>query len=317
MIPSRIPSRAAALGLLVSFALAAPALAEPTFLPGSRIGIAPPDGLQVSKRFKGYENPALATAITLMEMPPEAYGQLAAGLSPETLKAQGFELQAREELKVAGVDAVLLSGLQIVGGIPAKKWLLLAGEGTVTAFVVAQTLPEGGTPDAAMREALTGIAFRPPIPLEDQVAGLPFRLSDRAGFRPVRVMTGNSLLLTDGPQDIVRDAEQPILILAQSLQPAPRDPEARNAFARAAILSNNAVKDLTFERGGPYRQGGAEWHEVVARGLDASSNQPVVVVQTIRFGPASYLRMVGVARAEARDAALPRFRKVIDGIEVD
>ena len=137
----------------------------------------------------------------------------------------------------------------------------------MTGFVVAQTLPEGGYADAEMREALAGASSSAPaIPLEDQVGALPFRLSDRAGFRPVRVMTGNSLLLTDGPQDVVRDAEQPILIVAQSLQPAPRDPEARNAFARAAILSNNGIRDLAFERGGPFRQGGAEWHEIVARG---------------------------------------------------
>jgi hypothetical protein len=310
-----IPFRAVAFILLASLAL--PASAEPVFLPGSRIGLDPPAGLDISKRFKGYENAAKATAITLMEMPPEAYGQLSAGLGPEALKAQGFELEGREELKVGGADAVLLTGTQAVGGVPVRKWLLIAGEGSMTGFVVAQSLPDGGYPDAAMREALRSIVFRPAIPLEDQIGALPFRLSDRAGFRPVRVMTGNSLLLTDGPQDVVRDTEQPILILAQSVQPAPRDPEARGAFARAALLNNNALTDLSVERAGPFRQGGAEWHEIVARGFDRSSKEPVVVVQTIRFGPGTYLRAVGVARAEAREAALPRFRKVVDGIEVD
>jgi hypothetical protein len=310
-----IPFRAALLPALL--ALTAPALAEPVFLPGSRIGLDPPDGLEVSKRFKGYENAAKATAITLMEMPAEAYGQLSAALGPEALKTQGFELEGREELKVGGADAVLITGTQAVGGVPVRKWLLVAAEGSMTGFVVAQSLPEGGYEDAVMREALRSIVFRPAIPLEDQIGALPFRLSERAGFRPVRVMTGNSLFLTDGPQDVVRDAEQPILILAQSVQPAPRDPEARAAFARAALFGNNALTDLSVERAGPFRQGGAEWHEIVARGVDRSSNTPVVVMQTIRFGPGTYLRAVGVARAETRDAALPRFRKVVDGIEVD
>ena len=312
-----IPFRAARLGLVLSLAIAAPAAAEPVFLPGSRIGLEPPAGLQVSRRFTGFENAEKATAITLLEMPPEAFRQLSAGLGAEALKAQGFELQGREELKLGDVDAVLLSGLQATGGVPARKWLLLANEGTVTAFVIAQTLAEGGIAEADLHKALGSIAFRPANPLEEQIGALPFRLSDRAGFRPVRVMTGNSILLTDGPLDVVRDAEQPILILAQSLQPAPRDPEARNAFARAALLSNTGVKDVSFERGGPFRQNGAEWHEVLARGVDANSDRPVVLMQTIRFGAGSYLTAVGVVRAEEREAALPRFRRVVDGVQVE
>jgi len=39
-------------------------------------------------------------------------------------------------------------------------------------------------------------------------------------------------------------------------------------------------------------------------------------MQTIRFAPDSYMRVLGVARADTRDAMLPRFRAVADGLTV-
>ena len=56
--------------------------------------------------------------------------------------------------------------------------------------------------------------------------------------------------------------------------------------------------------------------EIVARAVEAESGQPIVVMQTIRFEPGRYVRMVGLTRAEQRDDNLRRFRAVIDGVEM-
>ena len=50
-----------------------------------------------------------------------------------------------------------------------------------------------------MRGMLTGLRIRGALGLDEQVAALPFRIDDLAGFRPVRVLAGNSVLLTLGP----------------------------------------------------------------------------------------------------------------------
>jgi hypothetical protein len=160
------------------------------------------------------------------------------------------------------------------------------------------------------------VAIRPPLAIEDQVAALPFRVTERAGFRPVRTMAGNALFLTDGPKDVVQNAEQPIAILAQSTAPAPLGPQ-RDAFARAALNANSVFRDVLTERAQSFRQKGAEWHEIVARATEIASGEPVVVTQTIRFAPTGYVRMLGVVKADARDATLPRFRALFDGIEVE
>ncbi len=312
-----MPNVRAAL-VLLTLALATPlCAAETVFPPGSRVGLAPLKEMEPSKRFTGFENPAKGAAITFIEMPREAYQSLAHDLTAENLKSQGFALTARETLKIGDSEAILLSGEQT--GLPLRKWMLVAANPSMTALVVAQALRRGDAEtytDEEMRDALKSIAFRAPLAIEDQMAALPFRLDALAGFRPVRTMAGNSLLLTEGPRDVIAAAEQPMLIVAKSVDAGP-GPDKRDAFARSALASNELVRDLVVERAQGFRQGGADWHEIVARGQHAGSNQPVVVVQTIRFAPDSYVRVLGIARAETRDAVLPRFRAVTDALTIE
>jgi hypothetical protein len=111
----------------------------------------------------------------------------------------------------------------------------------------------------------------------------------------------------------VRQAEQPILIVAQSFAPAPPQ-EQRDAFARQALVANAFLTETVLERAQGFRQGGTDWHEIVAKAKDGHSGVPVIVLQTIRFAPEGYLRMVGVVKAEDRDAVMPRFRRVVDAV---
>lgn len=304
---------AAAAALVIGAAL--PLAAEPVFPPGSRIGLEPPRDMTLSRRFSGFENPAKAAAITFVEMPEQAYAELATGLTPEALAQQGMTIRSREPIQIGGRDAILIVGDQAAAGIPLRKWMLVASEPTLTALVIAQSVAgEQGYTDEAIRGALATLVLRPALSVEQQLAALPFKIGNLAGFRPVRVVAGNSLYLTDGPKDQIREAEQPVVILAGSIGGAP--PQAdRAVFARQAFFSGPGLTDLAVERSQSFRQGGAEWHEIVARGKDPSG-QEVVVSQAIRFSSEGYVRMVGIARLTEREAFLPRFRTLVDSIDV-
>lgn len=291
--------------------------AEPVFPPGSRLGLVPPHGMVLSKSFNGFENPPQASAITLVEMPPEAYREMSAGFTPESLKAQGIEVKGREEVKLGERNAVLVSGEQSVPGAKIRKWLVVAEDPGLTAFVVAQaTLDPGGLSDEEMRASLTSLAIRPPLSIDEQIAALPFRMPELAGFRPVRAMGGSAVFLTDGPKDVVPAAEQPVVIIAQAAAGNPA-PAQRDNFARTLLQGNAIFKDIWVERAQGFRQKGADWHEIVARANDTASGQPVVLTQTIRFGPGGYLRMLGVVRANARDEVMPRFRAIFDAVQAE
>ncbi|HEX8417056.1 MAG TPA: hypothetical protein VF641_05565 [Methylobacterium sp.] len=308
----------ATLGLLVALCTGASA-GEPVYPASSRFGFEPPADMVPSRRFSGFERVEGGATVSVVELPPAAFADLEKNFTDENLKAQGFIVASREAVKVAGdVEAVLFTGEQPAAeptGMPTvKKWLLLVGEPSVTGIVIAQTVP-GAETEEAMRAMVMGVRIRPALSLEQQVEALPFRLGDAAGFRPVRVLAGNSVLMTQGPKDQIVDLEQPILVLAQAVQPPP-GADQRDAFARAALYSNQTMKDFVIERAQSFRQNGTDWHEIVARAVDLPTNTPVVVSQTIRFAPDGYLRAVGVVRADQREATLSRFREVVDSVQV-
>jgi len=291
--------------------------AEPVFPPASRIGLVPPKDMVTSKRFTGFENEERAAVITFMEMPAEAYGQLAKGLTKDALKRQGLEVKSREELKLGSRTALLISGT-LSGPAAGRKWVMAVKGNDMTAFIVAQVQGgQDGYSDAQMREALRSVSLRGTVSLDEQLAALPFRIGEKAGFRPVRVLSGNSVLLTDGPKDTVKGMEQPVVIMAASLTVPPPPGERRNQFAQAALSSNQILKDVRIERSEAFRLKGQDWHEIVAKAVEAESGQPVIVTQTIRFEPDRYVRMVGLTRAEQRDQNLSRFRTIIDNVEMN
>lgn len=288
--------------------------ADAVFPAGSRIGLVPPKSMSPTRGVSGFHDPATGAAIVAIEMPADAYGPMAAGFGDDALKAQGFAVSSRDTVKIGAADAVLIAGEQNDGGRAVPKVVLLAAEPTLTALVIAQA--PIGAPAALrdeLKEALRTVAIRPPLAMDEQIAALPFRMGDMAGFRPIRAMAGNALLLTDGPEDAVKAASQPVLIVAQSLVPAPAA-EQRDAFARSLLGANTLLNEIVVERSQGFRQAGSDWHEIVAKAKDAQSDEPVVVMQTIRFEPGGYLRMVGVARSAQRDDVLGRFRRAVDSV---
>jgi hypothetical protein len=301
---------------LALLATGAAAAAEPTFPPGSRVGITPPKDMVVSSRFSGFENPGRMASITFMEMPPEAYEQLAKSMTDEALKRQGITVNARETLSVAGKQAFLIAGEQPAGATKLRKWLFALADPSATVLITAQSA-QNGYSDAEMKQAFTAVALRAPPPLEEQIAALPFKLNERSGFRAVRVLNGSAVLLTEGPLDVVKQVEQPVVIVASSFAPPPPAAEAREQLARMALASTQAVKDWAIERSEGFRQNGQEWHEIVARGTDTDSGKPIVLMQTIRFAANRYVRMVGITAADKRETILPRFRKVIDSVQME
>lgn len=302
--------------LLLSLLLAGPAFAADVVFPtGSRIGLKPSESMVPARGLSGFVDPKTGASIVLLEMPPEAFPNISAGFTDEALKAQGFALRSRDELTLGAAKGLLVSGDQgEAGGRMIPKTVLLASDPSLTALVIGQ-LPPGAPAEseAELRNVMKTVSLRAPLTMGEQLNALPFSLGDLGGFRPIRVMAGNSVLLTEGPKDSVQGAEQPVLIVAQSFAPSP-SADQRDPVARAALAGNTVLKDIVFERSGSFRQAGSEWHEIVARAKDAPSGQDVVVTQTMRFEPGGYIRAVGIMRADQRDDVLPRFRRIADGM---
>jgi len=304
------------ISVFVLFISSTAAFAEPVFPPGSRIGMEPPKEMELSKRFSGFEDAERSTSITIVEMPPEAFQQVAADLSKSEVKRQGLRERSRQTFKVGDNEAILVSGIQSTKGEKVGKWILAIADNDMTGFVIAQS-PAGrtGYSDKDMISALKSVVVRPPLSFEEQALSLPFTLGDKAGFRIVRVVGGSSIVLTDGPRDNNLEGSQPVVVIGAS-PGAPVEVKARETFARQALGSAQNLRNLSIERSEGFRMKGDDWYEIVARATDVVTGRPVVVMQTIRFRDNGYLRMLAMVKAEERTGTLTRFRNIIDNVEL-
>lgn len=293
--------------------------AEVNYPPGSRIGLAPPPGLVPSKTFFGYEDPSNSVAMMLVALPPQAYADLDASVTAETLKRQGVTVESREALPLPSGKAFLVVGRQEVDNVKIRKWILVASSPTLTGFVTVQ-MPETATalyPDAAIRASLATLAFRAAVPVDEQLGLLPFKVSELSGFRIAGVIPGRAVMLSDAPAGAPGspDSTNEPHIFAAIAAGGPAQSADRDTFAREVFATLPNIREIRVTTSEPLRMAGQQGHQILANAKDASGTSPLTVVQWLRFGGGGYMQIVGIARADAWKDAYPRFRSVRDGIE--
>ena len=293
--------------------------AELNYPPGSRIGLAPPPGLVLSKTFFGYEDPSNSVAMMLVALPPQAYADLDASVTAETLKRQGVTVESREALPLPSGKAFLVVGRQEVDNVKIRKWILVASSPTLTGFVTVQ-MPETATalyPDAAIRASLATLAFRAAVPVDEQLGLLPFKVSELSGFRIAGVIPGRAVMLSDAPAGAPGspDSTNEPHIFAAIAAGGPAQSADRDTFAREVFATLPNTREIRVTTSEPLRMAGQQGHQILANAKDASGTSPLTVVQWLRFGGGGYMQIVGIARADAWKDAYPRFRSVRDGIE--
>jgi hypothetical protein len=142
---------------------------------------------------------------------------------------------------------------------------------------------------------------------------VPFKVSDLAGMRLVRVVPGVAAQFTDGSQDTLEATEQSHLVIAA----ASGGPESRDRyqFARNAMSGLPPFKDLRITNAEPMRIGGQPGHEVRAQAKDPQTGADIEIVQWLRFGTGAYLRILGYGPKDKWTDTFMRFRAIRDGLE--
>ena len=224
--------------LAASFGSVPASAADPVFPLGSRMGLVPPPGFEISKRFPGFENPETRSSIVVATLPPQAYAELESSMTPEALKKQGITENKRQTLTIANGKALLVSGSEQEDGQKFQKWMLL-GQLPEGVALVAVLVPESALKtysEDVIKASLVTLAVRASVPLEEQIALIPFKLTNLSGLRPIRVLGGAGVVLTDGERDTPTPGDQPIFI-AMIGQGGPEQAADRANFAR-----NNRVE---------------------------------------------------------------------------
>jgi hypothetical protein len=289
--------------------------ADVIFPPGQRVGLAPPPGMTLSKRFPGFEDDDRKATITIFDFPAQAYDELQTSLFSPPASLKGMVVDKRESFPFDNGIGYFMAAHLTVNGVLLHRWYFLAK--TITGPVDDLTtlinveVPDSALdkyPDAAIRAALASVSFRPP-PIAEQLSLLPFQLGDLAGLRVIKVLAAGGAILTDGPTDDI--TRQPYVIV--SVGPgAPDQASDRGEFANK-LLSSAPLRDLKVTSAEAMRISNLPGYEIRAQGIDLRGD-PVVLVQWIRFGSTGFMRIIGVSSKDDWDRMFPRFRAVRDGL---
>lgn len=305
---------AAMLVIWPALAVLSPAFgAEPVFPPGSRIGLEPPGDLKPSTHFPGFEDIERKVGVTILELPASAYAELARAAN--ATEQRGLTDVKREDFSFRGGSGLLVTGRGQINDVTLHKWILLATAGAdkdLTVLINVE-VPESARAiysDAVIRQALASVTFRP-MPIQEQLGLLPFKLGQLAGFRVMQVLAQGGVILTEGPTDDL--SKQPYAIVSVG-QGSPEQPDERARFARD-LLSSAPLRDLTVQSADAMRIGGLPGYEIraQAKGLN---DEPIMVAQWLRFSGGNFLRVVGIGRKDDWDALFTRFRALRDGIDL-
>jgi hypothetical protein len=312
--------RRVALGLFVACVLSAAlpasiAMAEAVFPLASRIGLVPPAGLKASHTFSGFEDRQNSVFIRLISLPGKAFAEIEKNMTNDALRKQGVSLDQREAFALAAGKAILLTARQRTNSGPIRKWLLIASLGDITALVSFEVPNKSVAhyPEKAIRRALASVTVRASVPVDEKLALLPFKMTEMAGLRLVRVVPGVAIQLTEGPKDTLEALEQAHLVI--SIAPGgPRRTSDRDTFARAALSGLPPLKAVHIVSAEPMRIEGQPGYEIRAEAKAPKDGTDIQIVQWLRFGAGAYIRILGIAPKQNWTETFMRFRSVRDGL---
>ncbi len=300
--------------LLLAGALASgPAgAAEPVFPPGSRVGMTPLAGLVAAKTFVGFETEQQGVKVLVAELPADAYGQVSSAFKANPAGSNGIKPETIET--AAGVAYYTAENAKD-GSTSVRRYSMIMPGGAFSGYIAVQ-VPESASKiytDAAVRQMFASATIRKEVPVDEQLAQMPFSVSDLAQFKNVRTLAPRAaILLADGNETTGFEAAPFMLIGVMAASPT--QPQDRDRFAQEAATAIPGVREAHLTVSEAIRIDGMPGYETRIDAVSGKDNTPVTVVQWLRFGGPNSLRVIGSSPRDQWEKAFPRFREVRDGI---
>jgi hypothetical protein len=302
----------AALALFVASAL--PALAaDAVFPPGLRVGMVPLIGLAQAKTFPGFESEDGNVKVLVTELAPDAYGEVANAFKANPGGIGGIK---PDKIDTPAGLAYFTTETGKNGTATVKRYSMIV-PGTGFSGYVAVQIPENATKiytDDAVRQMFATAVTRKEVPVDEQLAQMPFKITDLADFKNVRTLAqGASIVLSDGDETTGFEPKPYMVIGLIGATPQQADDRAR--FAQEAATQIPGVREVRVTMSEPIRINGTPGFETRIDGVSGKDKTAVTVVQWIRFGGGTSLRIIASAPRDQWSSAFTRFRAVRDGIQ--
>jgi hypothetical protein len=287
--------------------------ADPIFPPGMRVGMTPLVGLIRAKSFVGFETEDQSVKVLVTELPAEAYGEVMNAFKANPAGTSGIK---PESIETAAGLAYYTAESAKDGATNVRRYSMILPGGTFSGYVAVQ-VPENATKiysDDAVRQMFASAVIRKEVPVEEQLGLIPFKISELSDFKNVRTLApGAAIILADG-DEVTGFEPKPFMVIGV-IGATPAQPEDRGRFAQQAATTIPGVRDARITMSEPIRIDGMPGYETRIDATSGKDNTAVSVVQWLRFGGPSSLRIIGSAPREQWPKAFPRFRAVRDGIQ--
>ena len=301
---------AAALGATFDSAAAA----EPIFPRGIRVGLVPIEGLALAQGFVGFESADQGVKVLLTELPAAAFGEVEAafkatpegvgGIKPQNMETAAGKAYYTAESAKDGADAV-------------RRYSMIVSGDKFSGYVAVQVSEASSktVSDDAVRQMFATVTVRKDVPIDEQLALMPFKIGQLSDFKTVRMLApGAAILLADAADETNIEAS-PFMVLGL-IGAAPEKPDDRARFAQQAAAQVPGLRDGRITMSEPVRIDGAPGFETRIEATSGKDNTPVNVVQWLRFGSGSMaVRVIASSPRDDWAKAFPRFRAVRDGIK--
>ncbi len=290
--------------------------ADPVYPPGLRVGLVPIEGLAVSRNFNGFETADQGVKVAVTELPPAAYAEVANAFKTNSFPTGGPNAIKPESLQTSAGEGFYTVESAKDGTNTVRRFSMIVSGGTFSGYIAAQ-VPESAAKtfsDDAVRQMFATVVVREQVPVEEQLAMLPFKITELSGFKNVRTLApGAAIVFADGDDDMIEAA--PFMLIG-TIGSAPSQPEDRGRFAQQAAGQIPGLRDGRITMSEPLRIAGSPGYETRVEATSGKTNIPVTVVQWLRFGSGNQaLRIIASTPRDDWSKAFPRFRAVRDGIQ--
>jgi hypothetical protein len=304
----RLLSAAALLVAAICPAFAADAI----FPPGIRVGMAPLVGLVPAKTFDGFESDDHAIRVLVAELPANAYEEVMNAFKVNPAGTGGVK---PENIETAAGTAYYTVETATNGATSVRRYSMILPGGTFSGYVAVQ-VPENASKiytDEAVRKMFASAIVRKEVPVEEQLSRMPFNITNLGDFKNIRTLAaGSAIILADGDENTGFEPA-PFMVIGL-IATAPAQPEDRDRFAQETARAIPGVRGARITMSEPLRIDGMAGYETRVDAVSGKDNTAVTVVQWLRFGGPTVMRIIGSAPRDQWEKAFPRFRAVRDGI---
>jgi hypothetical protein len=309
MIPFRV---LAAVALLVATTWSALA-AEVVFPPGARVGMKPLVGLVRAKSFVGFETEDQGVKVLVADLPADAYGEVASAFKANPAGAGGIKPESLET--PAGLAYYTVESARD-GATNVRRYSMILPGPSFSGYVAVQVPENAGKiyTDDAIRQMFATAVIRNEVPVDEQLGMMPFKVTELSEFKNVRMLApGAAVIIADGDAKTGYETK-PFMILGIIASTA-ASPDDRGRFAQQIATTIPGVRDGRITMSEPIRIDGQPGYETRIDAVSGKDNTPVTIVQWLRFGSQSSMRIIGSSPRDDWAKAFPRFRAVRDGIQ--